>query len=321
MQTSISPVFTPASKIRSAYEACIAAGPIAAKRAAAVVRSVSVNSQNSIASDLLRYIKDGAMWATDREHLPRTRTEPGITDSIVVIRRATGGKWSKSRRDKRRVPTPEEIARDQNLLPPCPTPDWSAKDLAVIRGHAGRWGGIVYAEDSGNPPREGKASGNVIAGRRWRLPRVREDSEGVSYVIDPELVQHGIHVYRAWHDKQASWLVIFGFRSYHCQRDAIPPEQAVVKAIDDWRKQRNADRQAAIKADSLRSDYGHIYVSREDSLAVGNCAPITDQFAQRAWGFIGAAGPCAVRADIVLALRDDSYTRRACQMAASRVAL
>lgn len=60
------------------------------------------------------------------------------------------------------------------------------------------------------------------------------------------------------------------------------------------------------------------YVSLEDSYAAGNCVPMSEQFAHEMWSRIGAAGPCAVRADVILAYRDDSYTRRACMMAACR---
>ena len=60
------------------------------------------------------------------------------------------------------------------------------------------------------------------------------------------------------------------------------------------------------------------YVSTDDSVAAGNCKPATDQFASEVWRQIGASGPCAVRADIVLAIRDDSYTRRAVGVASTR---
>ena len=54
-----------------------------------------------------------------------------------------------------------------------------------------------------------------------------------------------------------------------------------------------------------------LYVSVEDSLTAGNCKPMTDTFAQQMWRKLGASGPCAVRADVVLLERDDYWTRRA----------
>jgi hypothetical protein len=54
-----------------------------------------------------------------------------------------------------------------------------------------------------------------------------------------------------------------------------------------------------------------VYVSVEDSVAAGNCKPTTEQYAHQIWAHIGASGPCAVRADVMLMHRDDYYTRRA----------
>ena len=66
------------------------------------------------------------------------------------------------------------------------------------------------------------------------------------------------------------------------------------------------------------------WVQREDSIAVGNCVPATDQFARLAAKVVGAPSDpnaFALRADVLLSLRDDSYTRRAIEHAMRRVQL
>ncbi len=60
------------------------------------------------------------------------------------------------------------------------------------------------------------------------------------------------------------------------------------------------------------------WVSIEDSLAAGNCRAATAEVARRAWDRIGAAGPCAVRGDIVLSIRNDARARSAVCVAIAR---
>jgi len=61
------------------------------------------------------------------------------------------------------------------------------------------------------------------------------------------------------------------------------------------------------------------YVWLDDSVAAGNCRSETDRFARVLWADLGA-GQCAVRASLILARRDDAYTRRAVRCAAERYA-
>lgn len=63
------------------------------------------------------------------------------------------------------------------------------------------------------------------------------------------------------------------------------------------------------------------YVVREDSLSAGNCSAATDEFARQAARAIGAPenpGAFALRADVLLSMRDDVYTRRAVMRAMQR---
>lgn len=52
-----------------------------------------------------------------------------------------------------------------------------------------------------------------------------------------------------------------------------------------------------------------------------DCRATTEQFAAKMWRELGASGPCAVRADVVLMARDDYYTRRALGVAINRQAV
>ena len=61
------------------------------------------------------------------------------------------------------------------------------------------------------------------------------------------------------------------------------------------------------------------WVQIDDSLAAGNCREETDRFYRRLCDELGGEGIGAVRASVILRLRDDSYTRRTCRVAASRL--
>jgi hypothetical protein len=87
----------------------------------------------------------------------------------------------------------------------------------------------------------------------------------------------------------------------------------VRQAIAAFRKRR-AERIIDVTEQAQR-----IYVSLDDSYAAGNCRSMSDDFARQIWERIGAQGPAAVRADVILAARNDAYTRRACAFAAARM--
>lgn len=111
------------------------------------------------------------------------------------------------------------------------------------------------------------------------------------------------------------WLI----RGYHVRAASI--EQARKKAHAARQQQLTAsirERQARqTKRAGLASMRG-LYLDTADSIAAGNCNAATDRFACQMWQQIGASGPCAVRADVVLMARDDLYTRRAVGAAMGR---
>jgi hypothetical protein len=107
---------------------------------------------------------------------------------------------------------------------------------------------------------------------------------------------------------ESGWIV----RGYHvraasqaqAERKAAKARQAAVSATLHERQARR-DKAAAL------ASYRHTYITLDDSIRAGNCKPISEQFAAQAWRTIGAVAECAVRADVVLSIRDDFYTRRA----------
>ena len=88
--------------------------------------------------------------------------------------------------------------------------------------------------------------------------------------------------------------------------------KAVAEALAAFRKRREE------KIEEARIRSNRVWIDLEDSYRSGNCRPMSDQFARQVWSQIGAAGPCAVRADVVLGIRDDAYTRRAAMAALTR---
>lgn len=126
---------------------------------------------------------------------------------------------------------------------------------------------------------------------------------------------HGITARRYWL-RQASgrrgWLVTAPRRDpYHA---AVDESAAAVKfAVQAWRAQDESARKRAAENAQL----AHIWVTEQDSLAAGNCGPITIAMAAKIKSTLGG-DIYAVRADVLLGMRDDSYVRRAISIAAQR---
>jgi hypothetical protein len=113
---------------------------------------------------------------------------------------------------------------------------------------------------------------------------------------------------------ESGWLI----RGYHVKATTI--EQARRKARTVRQEAVDGRVRQRAKRSQIRREWNRVFVAVEDSLRAGNCKSMTDQFASQVWRTIGATGPCAVRADVVLSLRDDYYTRKAVTAAARHVA-
>jgi hypothetical protein len=113
------------------------------------------------------------------------------------------------------------------------------------------------------------------------------------------------------------WLI----RGYHCTAPTI--EQARKKEakarVNALVATLAAREQRRVKQEEL-AHLRQVWIELADSIAGGNCRSASEQFAQTAYREIGANGPCAVRADIVLSMRDDMWTRRALAVAMKHTA-
>ena len=105
----------------------------------------------------------------------------------------------------------------------------------------------------------------------------------------------------------------FLIRGWHSTAKSILTARRNAKAARTRTAEGLLKQRARTK--TIKQEWGSVFVSVDDSIAAGNCKPITEQFASKVYDLIGASGPCAVRADIVLALRDDHYVRRALAVA------
>lgn len=179
--------------------------------------------------------------------------------------------------------------------------------------------------------KNGKWSGNnsfaylaVTARALVLFPTLRTPDGGI--VLDAQKVGH--REYRmTWVDQGrgtaikpcAGWWI----RGYHSSKPTLEQarreaEKARHKAAGVRKEERARKRvEEACRAASMAS-MRRIWVGVEDSLRAGNCEPITKQVAARVWGKIDAVGPCAVRADVLLGVRDDAYARRAVVAASMR---
>lgn len=77
---------------------------------------------------------------------------------------------------------------------------------------------------------------------------------------------------------------------------------------------RTAHRQAAKRR--LEDQPERVFVTIDDSIAAGNCQAETEKFAKLILTELTGGYPAAIRADAILARRDDTYTHRACIQAA-----
>ncbi len=211
----------------------------------------------------------------------------------------------------------------------------AASAVACVTGRiGGPWWTLAGGRDPRYTPTTTPIAGVVIAYRRSRLMtrRVyvsyRGQTDVCEFAPSKDQASLPVHIQRRMlssctpsvlsvqydRERRLMMLVDSAGEQYHVPAIRSTAEaHAQVRAAVSAIRTRRAEK---IEATRIRSP--RLYVSLEDSYEAGNCVPLSDQFAARMWQHIGAEGPCAVRADVILAERDDSYTRRACAYAASR---
>lgn len=87
-------------------------------------------------------------------------------------------------------------------------------------------------------------------------------------------------------------------------------DSAVEKAREAIQKRRD-ERLAELQDISNNFPVARIFVERQDSLDAGNCRAHTDSFIEKLQQSLGLQGDFALRADELLSLRNDNFTRRA----------
>jgi len=194
----------------------------------------------------------------------------------------------------------------------------------AMTGNSGYWttpGGreIKNPNSYGHPTVYHRSTRRVEVGRRWlhRHQAVEIQSrDGSRTVIIPSSRNriHGYSVVQGWvHMGGPGWrpcaYVTQGRWDYHGDRGR-GPRDAVRRAVAARRRQQQ-------QLDGL--PVAAVWVSIEDSLRGGNCRAATEAYAERVWQHIGARGPCGVRSDVLLELRNDEFTRRAVAAAVARV--
>lgn len=132
------------------------------------------------------------------------------------------------------------------------------------------------------------------------------------------LAPHTPSVLTIQYDRTAKSLMLVDALSeqYHLKemRRGTDAARQVREALTAFRKRR-AERISTLQPEM-------VWVSVEDSLEAGNCRSETEKYAARLHAELGADGQLgAVRGDIILALRNDNYTRRAVGYAATRTQL
>lgn len=150
--------------------------------------------------------------------------------------------------------------------------------------------GMEYGRDRIGETTWGTGRGE--AGQVWIAPADRED-EGEVYHLD---------------DEQTARVCRFGWNAIIDEiREAFGTRQALA-AIRSWQEEMDG---AIAVTDP--------WVTLDDSLASGNCRAMSVQFRDQLSRHLGATGEVgAVRASMILGLRDDPFTRRACRMAMQR---
>lgn len=204
--------------------------------------------------------------------------------------------------------------------------------LAIVRILAGAHASCpVYIGSADNPPTQ---TGYSYSKTQWSYSpstlRVEVGADWLAYakgkyqllptrtvIAIASTILHGLTINEFWSAK-TSCGTVHGYLVSMPRRDdyhslAGSPKQAAKEAIAAWKKQ------AAIETKRIAENTGlsTVWVSPADSLNAGNCLAITkdvaDKIRRRLGGNVGA-----VRADYLLAMRDDTYVRRAIRAAQTR---
>ena len=164
-------------------------------------------------------------------------------------------------------------------------------------------------------------NGSCVIGDR----KIRKSIEKETIILKPhhlrklyERVLRGKNIVWRWNmaEKKGEYIHVTSGERYHTPcHVSIQPYKIFKVAVIAFKKRRDEkkeDKQRQIAEQMLIAHAELYYADMQDSKKAGNCETLTRDYAQHIFQKIGAQGECAVRCDIILADRDDSYTRRAC---------
>lgn len=152
-----------------------------------------------------------------------------------------------------------------------------------------------------------------------KLPEIAIKPRHIQRVFEKVLGRRNSLIKFEWDRKGGLPMLVSGSEQYHFPKSfghkyTAEVEKLIQSAINAFRIRAAAKIDEAL----IRQKAVRTFVSFDDSIQSGNCTPITEEFARKMWAKIGAIGECAVRADLILAERNDSYTKRAIQYAIVR---
>ena len=151
---------------------------------------------------------------------------------------------------------------------------------------------------------------HIIVGVQWLL---KHQAFYKSFATGREaVILVGNYAHYTIYDNGYSYVVCDGDRVYHSNQQDL--RAAAHQAKENFDRQDLVDIAATLPLDN-------VWVMLEDSLDAGNCEPESRKFKEVLISTLGATGDIgAVRATTILNIRDDGFTRRACQQAALRTA-
>lgn len=116
-----------------------------------------------------------------------------------------------------------------------------------------------------------------------------------------------------WDREEKAGYYMHNGEKYHTPQNPTGTTQArkyFYEAVEAFRKRRN-ERIEKSKEDKIFANLDKIFVEIEDSINAGNCKVSTNEWSEKMKNQVGATGECAIRADLIWNLRNDSYARRA----------
>jgi hypothetical protein len=161
----------------------------------------------------------------------------------------------------------------------------------------------------------------IEVGKGWlykhRGAKYYRSKDGTLSVVLPKKYHYKIHGFKAipcWTNMVEQWIVIHNGYEYHAARYGLKRKNAI-KACKQAIQAERYRNEAKLMQRKVKSK--KVWVGFDDSISSGNCVSATRSFKDSiSKMFDGEIG--GLRADILLSIRNDSFTNRAVQKASIR---